>query len=80
MNRVAILGDYSEAELLPTVFCFVVPDNVGREDVIEMFDAGLLEAKERGEDGLGLYAADYVCRSLRGTVETMEVDQEVAIE
>lgn len=80
MNKVAILGDYSGAELLPTVFCFTVPGNIGREEVIELFDVGLLEAKSHREDGLGMYAADYVCSRTGGTVEFIEVDQELGIE
>lgn len=79
MNKVAILGDYSEAELLSTVFIFTVPDDVGREDVIELFDAGLREAKMRKADGLGMYAADYVCANTSGSVDFVEIDQEFGI-
>lgn len=79
MKQVVIVGQYSDIDMLPTVFRFTVPKNFGREDVIELFDAGLQKAKAQNEDGKGMYAANYVCKRTGGKVEYIEPDQEIPI-
>ena len=80
MNEVVLIASYQNMDVLPTVYRFTVPEQFEREDIIEMFDAGLQEARASGEDGLAMYAADYVCKNTGGTVEYIEPDQEFGIE
>lgn len=78
-RKVTIIGSYNEVELLPTVFIFTVKNSVEREDIINLFHAGLKIAELQDADSRGMYAADYVCKQCNATVRFLEPDQEIGI-
>ena len=75
IREIAIIGNYPELNEYPTIFLFSVPSEYEKAEIINLFEIGMDVAKSQAENdmiGIGIVAAEYVCRYTGGTVKYIE--------
>ena len=75
MKEIAIIGNYPQLNEYPTIFLFSVLPEYEKTEVVNLFEIGMDVAKSQSENdmiGIGIVAAEYVCRYTGGTVKYIE--------